>query len=78
MLHKVLRRAPRNELAQAFRIVESVQFLLGRVLTSAVDTALDRAQLRRTHVLIFIHVLMFSRLLSFQAMILTSALRLQR
>ncbi len=50
---KVLRRAPPNELAQAFLNCGSVEFLLGQFLTSALDTALDEAQLHRIHVHMF-------------------------
>ncbi len=51
---KVLRRAPPNELAQAFGNGGSVEFLLGQLLTSALDTALGEPHLRRIHVHMFI------------------------
>ncbi len=51
---KVIVCIPPNELAQAFGNGGSVEFLLGQLLTSAPDTALDEPQLRRIHVQMFI------------------------
>ncbi len=50
---KVLRRAPPSELAQAFGNGGSVEFLLGPLLTSALDTALNESQLRRIHMHVY-------------------------
>jgi hypothetical protein len=43
-----------NELAQTFGNGGSVEFLLGQVLLSGLDTALDEEQLRRIHVLMLL------------------------
>ncbi len=51
---EVLRLPPPNELAQAFGNGGSVEFLLGQVLQSGLDTALDEEQLRRIHVLMLL------------------------
>jgi hypothetical protein len=51
---KVMLCAPTNELAQAFGNCGSVKFLLGQLLTSTPDTALDEPQLRRIHVHMFV------------------------
>ncbi len=51
---EVLRLTPPNELAEAFGNGRSVKFLLGQFLPRCLDTALNRAQLRRTHVLILL------------------------
>ncbi len=51
---EVLHSLPPNELAQAFGNSGSVEFLLGQLLTSALDTALDEPQLHRIHVHMFI------------------------
>ncbi len=42
---KVMIGTPQNELAQAFGNGGSVEYLLGQLLTSAPDTALDEPQL---------------------------------
>ncbi len=47
---KIMLCTPPNELAQALGNGGSVEFLLGQLLTGALDTALDEQQLRRIHV----------------------------
>ena len=47
---KVMLCTPPSELPQAFGNGRSVEFLLGQLLTSAPDTALDETQLRGIHV----------------------------
>ena len=54
MLDKKFSLAPRNELAQGFGNSLSLEFLLGQLLPGNVDTSLDKAQLRRTHLLVLL------------------------